>query len=48
MLEILASSGGSGLARAREAGVVLPALAALGFGLAPSGPSGTVPQGEES
>jgi len=48
MLEILASSGGSGLAKAREAGVVLPALAALGFGLAPSGPSGALTQGEES
>jgi hypothetical protein len=48
MLEILASSGGSGLARARQAGVVLPALAALGFRRAPSRESGTVPQGEES
>jgi len=48
MLEILASSGASGLATARESGVVLPALAALGFHLTPSGSSGTVPQGEES
>ena len=39
MLEILASSGGSGLAKAREAGIVLPVLAALGFNLT---------QGEES
>ena len=31
MLEILASSGASGLERARGSGVVLPALAALGF-----------------
>ena len=48
MLEILASSGGSGLAKARGAGVVLPALAALGFGLAPARPSGAVSQREES
>jgi hypothetical protein len=48
MLEILASTGASGLAKARESGVVLPALAALGFHLTPSGASGTVPQGEES
>jgi hypothetical protein len=48
MLEILASSGASGLATARESGVVLPALAALGFGLAPSRSSGAVPQGEEA
>ena len=48
MLEILASTGASGLAKARESGVVLPALAALGFHLTPSGSSGTVPQGEES
>jgi len=47
MLEILASSGGSGLATARGAGVVLPALAALGFGLAPARSSGAVPQREE-
>jgi hypothetical protein len=39
MIEILASSGGSGLAKAREAGIVLPVLAALGFNLT---------QGEES
>jgi hypothetical protein len=48
MLEILASSGASGLATAREAGVVLPALAVLGFDLAPSRSSGAVPQGEEA
>jgi hypothetical protein len=48
MLEILASTGASGLAKARESGVVLPALAALGFHLTPSGSSGTVPQGEEA
>ena len=48
MLEILASTGASGLAKARESGVVLPALAALGFHLTPSGASGTVPQGEEA
>ena len=33
MLEILASSGGSGLAKARQSGIVLPVLAALGFNL---------------
>ena len=48
MLEILASTGASGLAKARESGVVLPALAVLGFHLTPSGSSGTVPQGEEA
>ena len=48
MLELLASTGASGLAKARESGVVLPALAALGFHLTPSGASGTVPQGEEA
>ena len=39
MLEILASPGGTGLAKAREAAVVLPVLAALGFRFS---------QGEES
>ena len=48
MLEILASSGASGLATAREAGVVLPALAALGFRFAPSREPGAVPQREEA
>jgi hypothetical protein len=48
MLEILASTGASGLATAREAGVVLPALAALGFRFAPSREPGSVPQREEA
>ena len=48
MLEILASTGASGLATAREAGVVLPALAALGFRFAPSREPGAAPQREEA